>query len=86
MAGAINALFAPSFETRIRQTVINPLFEEGAASTPNQSLRGGPLMSSMPHHAGLEREPEEERYEHQPVDVLVKNPLFGSGLHLQKVT
>lgn len=83
--GAINALFAPSLETRIRQMVINPLFEEGDTSTPNYPHGGGEgaLLNSVPHHAGMER--DEERYEHQPVDVLIKNPLFGSGLNLQKV-
>ena len=75
IAGAINALFSPSLKARIRQTIVNPLFEEGVASTPNQSTRG----------ERARREREEERYEHQPVDVLIKNPLFGSGLHLQKV-
>jgi hypothetical protein len=80
IAGAINALFAPRLETRIRQTIVNPLFEEGAGSTADQSLSGGGhLLNSSPH------EREGDRYEHQPVDVLVKNPLFGSGLHLQKV-
>ena len=85
IAGAINALFAPSLETRIRKMVINPLFTQGATSTPNQSVRGeraGPLLSSTPHH-GLEN--DEESFEHQPVDIVIKNPLFGSGLQLQKV-
>lgn len=85
LPGAINALFAPRLESRIKMSITNPLFTQEGDATPNQSFgRGGanPLLSSTPYH-GLGH--EDDSFEHQPVDHIIKNPLFGSGLHLQKV-
>lgn len=64
----------------------NPLFAvTGEISTPNpyfQKNRVNPLLSSTPHHQhGF----EDDSFEYEPVDFVIKNPLFGSGLHLQKV-
>ena len=68
-------------------SILNPLLVQGDEfSTPNHSFRRdappNPLLSSTPHHA---LEDDEDDIEFQPVDVVIKNPVFGSGLDLQKV-
>ena len=88
--GAVNALFAPRLGNRIKLSVGNPLFAiSGEISTPNQSFRQNnvnPLLTSTPHsNAHGQHGTEEETIEYEPADFVIKNPLFGSGLHLQKV-
>ena len=115
LPGAVNSLFAPTIESRLKVFVTNPLFlphdnEDGLdADTPNQSTvgEGLPLMSSTPLNEAPEsstalgggrappstREVPAARHsvvsmsfdEHHPVDMIVKNPLFGSGLSFKKV-
>ena len=69
--------------------------------TPNQSFAGrpNPLLSSTPFHGFGEESTLHETtaftftrlnetmstFQEQPVDLIVKNPLFGSGLKLRKV-
>ena len=84
--GAVNALFAPRLGTRIKMSRDNPLYAvTGEISTPNLSFRQNrvnPLLSSTPHRRhGF----EDDSFEYEPADCVIKNPLFGSGLHLQKV-
>lgn len=84
--GAVNALFAPRLGTRIKISLDNPLFvETGEISTPNQYFqknRLNPLLSSTQHSQhGF----EDDSFEYEAVDVVIKNPLYGSGLNLQKV-
>ena len=84
--GAVNAAFAPRLASRIKMSVVNQLFaRDGDLSTPDQSFGRGtpnPLLSSTPHR---ELGSDEDGFEYQPSDVVIKNPLFGSGLQLQKV-
>ena len=86
IAGAINALFAPNLKTRIKQTISNPLFEEGVQKEfdGREWRRDGSLVRLA--HDRLRLGSDEEIYEDEPVDILIKNPLFGSGLQLEKVT
>ena len=68
--------------------------------TPNQSFTDGaaPLISSTPfvglgenstrHETTgftLSKIKDMDATEHQPVDMIVENPIFGSGLRLKKV-
>jgi len=113
LPGAVNSLFAPTIESRLKVFVYNPLFlpndEDNRPNTdsPNKSTVGDgmPLMSSTPlsgapetstavssrkpsalavptAHASVVSAPFRE---HHPVDMIVKNPLFGSGLSFKKV-
>ena len=63
----------------------NPLFAvTGKISTPNLPFRQNKVnpSSSTPHpQHGF----EDDNFDHEPADFVIKNPLFGSGLHLQKV-
>ena len=63
----------------------NPLFAvAGEISTPNKYFRHNrvnPLLSSTPSRQGF----EDDSFDYEPADFVIKNPLFGSGLHLQKV-
>ena len=69
-------------------SVVNHLFaveDDDEFVTPNHSFqmsRANPLLTSTPHGT---IEVEEEAFEYEPADITVKNPLFGSGLQLQKV-
>ena len=84
--GAVNALFAPRLTSRIKISVANQLFaieDDNDFVTPNHSLRVNPLLTSTPHS---EVEAAEKAFEYEPVDVAIKNPLFSSGLQLQKVS
>lgn len=67
--------------------------------TPNQSLTDdmSPLISSTPFsapkaseentlHETTIRSSDLTARDHQPVDMMVENPVFGSGLRLKKVS
>lgn len=103
MPGAINSLYAPSLQDRMKMCVVNPLFGQlPVGETPNQTFVGrpNPVLSSTPFN-GLEEEEStlhettaftftrlndmSSMFQEQPVDLIVKNPLFGSGLKLKKV-
>jgi len=100
--GAINSLFAPSLERRVKMHIPNPLFNHPVGDTPPQSppKKTHPLLSSTPFHGagedgGLHETTTStiaklnETYsllEDYPVDVIVKNPLFGSGLQFGRVS
>lgn len=98
VAGSINSLFARSLESRMKMFVINPLFIGGPKAhvptpleTPNQSFTEGvpPLTSSTPFSGPGENSTTTadaaRAQQHQPVDMMVENPIFGSGLRLKKV-
>ena len=84
--GALTALFAPRLAGRIKMSIVNPLLDEiDDFSTPNQSFRRdapNPLLSSTPHHGLVD---DADDFEFLPVDIVINNPVFGSGLDLQKV-
>lgn len=108
LPGAVNSLFAPPIESRMKMFVPNPLFSTQTEDflTPNQSMieDGPPLLSSTPFNAAedttltlspapVETSVRAARHsvatsfqQHHPVDMIVKNPLFGSGLCFKKVS
>ena len=77
----------------------NPLISQDGY-TPNQSFHSHPLLSSTPFHGrGAENTLQETTaftlaklsetstsLRVYPVDMIIKNPLFGSGLTFEKVS
>ena len=94
-------LFAPSLEKRVKMHMPNPLFGPPTDNTPPHSPPKGthPFLSSTPFHSAREESTLHETtastiaklnetyssLEDYRVDVIVKNPLFGSGLQFGKV-
>ena len=106
LPGAVNSLFAPTLESRMKLFVTNPLFmaQNEELQTPNHTMveNSPPLLSSTPFNgladditilstpaAGVPipqtRQSITSFNKHHPVDMIVKNPLFGSGLCFKKV-
>ena len=101
LPGAINNIFAPSLQSRVKAFVENPLFnaQQKSEDVPNQSFAQSqvPLLSSTPFHSPKHKLQETTAstlaklnetstlLREYPVDMAVKNPLFGSGLKFDKV-
>lgn len=98
MSGAIHSLFAPSLFSRMKMFVVNPshtssqLPSQLPPQTPNQSFASEltPLVSSTPFSGAGEDsthtcEEDITVEDRQPVDMIVENPIFGSGLRLRRV-
>jgi hypothetical protein len=102
VAGGINSLFARSLESRLKMFIANPILAAGESETdvpvpqetPNQSFAEGISTqdTSTPSAAHLETPASRVQSadisvgEYQPVDMIVENPVFGSGLRLKRVS
>ncbi len=83
--GAINGLFAPSLQSRIKMCIKNPLVSSESHHIPFHGRWEDSALQETTAVTLAKLNETSTSLRVYPVDMVVKNPLFGSGLTFAKV-